>query len=220
MPPITDAPSPTHAKHWSHRVSSQVWQFKKLVHAAMMAVFKESPSLRLYSALLASSTDPETTEAELMRFLGQMGTSCPEAFAAALDIHALRNNTGALAQLLSTHAHLLRPRDVQAVQAAVLVLATDPQHQPRALALVEKEMLDTARAVRHTLLGAFSLLDEPENVSEMEQILRLRPAAAGRQASPSSSTKRLPKPRPRLRTSMASSAKVRDVCPGRARLSV
>ena len=173
--------TPLHAKHWTDRVSSQMCHFRKHVHAAMMTVFKATPSLELYSALLASSTDPEATEDELIGFLERTSLSCPEAFVASLNIHVLRRNTMALAQLLSSHSHLLRPRDALTFQSAVLTLSTDAFQQQRALNFIEKEMLDCARATRAALAPSFSRFDAPENLTEMERILKLRPSTPGRQ---------------------------------------
>ena len=174
VPKVNRRTTPSQAKHWSHRISSQMWQFRKHIHAGMLAVFKLNPSLRLYSALLSSSTDPDATGAELMSFLNETATSCPEVFAAALDIHALENNTPTIASLLSTHAHLLRPRDAPVFQRAVAALAEDPFQQLRALELIEKELLDTIVCVRAALAGPFSRLDAPSNRAELEQILKLR----------------------------------------------
>ncbi|KAH9936825.1 uncharacterized protein BXZ73DRAFT_89313 [Epithele typhae] len=179
--PIQPKSSPSHAKHWSPRISMKMPQFRQHVHAAMMTVFKVNPSLRLYSSLVASSNDPDTTSSELMRWLADYATSCPEAFAAAIDIHSLEGNRAQLISLLNTHSHLLRPRDAVAFQGAILSLANDPVHQPRALEMVEKEMLDTARAVRAALSGPFALVDMQENRVELEAILKLRSSAPGRQ---------------------------------------
>ncbi|TBU57836.1 hypothetical protein BD310DRAFT_959316 [Dichomitus squalens] len=182
VPKLHRRTTPSHAKHWSHRISSQVWQFRKHVHAAMLAVFRSNPSLRLYSALLASSADPQTTQAELTAFLSESATSSPDVFAAALDIHALENNTSAIADLLATHAHLLRPRDAPTHQCAVTTLASDPAYHSRALAIIEKELLDTARTVRAALVSSvFSRLDTLANKTELDAIVKLRSNAAGRQ---------------------------------------
>ncbi|KAI0771684.1 hypothetical protein BD413DRAFT_693192 [Trametes elegans] len=181
VPKVARKSTPSHARHWSHRISSQMWQFRRHIQAAMMAVFKTMPSLRLYSALLSISADPESTEAELMAYLGEMATSCSEVYAAALDIHARESNTETIASLLKTHAHLVRPRDAPMVQAAVSVMARNPFYQQFALEIIERELLDTARAVRSAILGPFSLLETPENRAEIEQIVKLRQNAAGRQ---------------------------------------
>ena len=158
-----------------------MWQLKKHIHAAMMQVFRVNPSLRLYTALVNGSTDPTTTEDELLRYLTEMGTSGSDAFAATLEIHKSRNDNAALVRLLSSHPHLLRPRDATVLQAVTQALAADPMHHAHALALIEKEMLDIASAVRAALTAPFALLDTPENAGELEQILKLRPSAAGRQ---------------------------------------
>ncbi|KAM5540733.1 hypothetical protein V8D89_005764 [Ganoderma adspersum] len=174
VPKVRRKTTPSHAKHWPHRISSQMWQFRKHIHARMLAVFKLNPSLRLYSALLSSSTDPDATGAELMSFLSEMAMSCPEVFAAALDIHALENNTATITSLLSTHAHLLRPRDAPVFQRAAAALAEDPFQQLRALELMEKELLDTVACVRSGLVGPFSRMDTAANKAELEQLLKMR----------------------------------------------
>lgn len=181
LPKVPETASPSHAKHWSSRISSQMWQFRKHVHTAMVAVFKINPSLRLYSAILANSTNSETTAAELMSFLNEMAPSSPEVFAAALDIHSLERNTVTLASLLSSHSHLIRPRDAPVYQSAVMALGSDPFQQHRALEIIEKELLDTTSTVHAALLTSFSLLETEENKAEIEQILKLRSSAAGRQ---------------------------------------
>ncbi|KAI0640590.1 hypothetical protein C8Q79DRAFT_995423 [Trametes meyenii] len=181
LPKVPQKGTPLHPKHWSHRISSQMWQFRRKVQAAMIEVFKVTPSLRLYSALLSHSSDPDATEAELSSYLSKMATSCPETFAATLDIYALENNTDGIASLLKTHSHLIRPRDAVVLQSAVNTMGANPFHQQRALEMIEKELLDTAHAVHTALLGPFSLLETPENRTEIEQVLKLRQSSAGRQ---------------------------------------
>ncbi|KAI0751841.1 hypothetical protein C8Q80DRAFT_1159709 [Daedaleopsis nitida] len=181
LPKVPQTSNPSHAKHWSPRISAQMIHFRTHVHNAMTSVFKITPSLRLYSALLAHSTDPEGTSAELLSFLNRMATSCPEVFSAALDIHSLENNTVAIANLLSTHSHLIRPRDAPIYQSAITTLSGDPSHLLRSQEVIEKELLDTAAAVRSALVAPFSLLETAENRAEIEHILKLRPSAAGRQ---------------------------------------
>ncbi|CDO76340.1 hypothetical protein BN946_scf185011.g4 [Trametes cinnabarina] len=181
LPKISQRSTPSHARHWSPHISSQMSQFRKLVQVAMLAVFKVSPSLRLYSALISNSSDSHVTQVELMSYLSKTATSSPEVFTAALDIHALENNTDEIGNLLKTHGHLVRPRDAPILQSAVTTMATNPFRQLFALEIIEKELLDTARAVHSALLGPFSLIDTPENRTEIEQIVKLRTAAAGRQ---------------------------------------
>lgn len=158
-----------------------MWQFRRYVQLAMTSVFKITPSLRLYLALRDNSTDPITTEAELKAYLSQMATSCPEVFSAAIEIYACEKNTDKIAALLKTHAHLIRPRDASVMQSAVATMASNAVHLPRALEIIEKELLDTAHAVHAALLGPFSQLETDDNRAEIEQIVKLRQAAAGRQ---------------------------------------
>ncbi|EIW62188.1 uncharacterized protein TRAVEDRAFT_45023 [Trametes versicolor FP-101664 SS1] len=181
IPKVAYRATPEHAKHWSHRISSQMWQFRRYVQSAMTSVFKITPSLRLYLALRDNSTDPMTTEAELKAYLSQMATSCPEVFSAALEIYACEKNADKIAVLLKTHAHLIRPRDASVMQSAVATMASNAVHLPRALEIIEKELLDTAHAVHAALLGPFSQLETDDNRGEIEQIVKLRQAAAGRQ---------------------------------------
>ena len=62
-----------------------------------------------------------------------------------------------------------------------MALAADAFQQQRALELIESEMLDAARTTRAALSGPFSRLDAPENIQEMELLLKMRSAAPGRQ---------------------------------------
>ncbi|KAH9949186.1 hypothetical protein B0H21DRAFT_157497 [Amylocystis lapponica] len=172
---------PYYANHWSERLSSQMWLLRRHIQTALTAAFKLAPSLRLYTALLAISPDTAFTQAQLQKYLETIATSCPEAFAAALDIHALEENTEALVALLNTHTHLLRPRDAASLQAAVTTIARTPSLHARALQCIEKELLETAHAIRAALLVSFSQLDTPANRAELAMILKLRPGAAGRQ---------------------------------------
>ncbi|OBZ65496.1 hypothetical protein A0H81_14617 [Grifola frondosa] len=159
----------------------QTWQLRKYIQSTMTAIFKLTPSLRLYSALVATSTDPESTEEELMEYLEDIAKSCPETFAAALEIYALEDDTEEIMSLLDSHSHLLRPRDAPALQAAVSIIATNPFYQSRALQIIEKEMLDTARAVRAAIQVSFSQLNTPANTEELHQIMKLRAGTTGRQ---------------------------------------
>jgi len=170
-----------YAKHWSSRVSSQMWRLRDHVQTALMSVFEVSPSQALFSALLSISPDPETTEEEMMTHLDTIATSCSETFSAALDIYTFMEDADMTMTLLRTHSHLLRPRDAPSLQAAVTVMGKSGDYQARSLEIIEKELLDTARALRAALLVSFSQLDTLSNKEEIQQILKLRQGAAGRQ---------------------------------------
>ncbi|KAL6304142.1 hypothetical protein BKA93DRAFT_311157 [Sparassis latifolia] len=172
---------PYFSSHWSYRVSSQMWQLRKHIQDAMMGVFKLTPSLRLYSSLLAISTDPESIESQLMKHLSSIAASSSETFSAALDIHALEDDADTIVSLLDSHSHLLRPRDAPSLQTAVACIAASPFYQAQALQIIEKELLDTARAVRSALLSSFSQVESRANIDEIMEIVKLRAGAPGRQ---------------------------------------
>lgn len=156
-------------------------ELRRRIQIAMTSVFKVRPSLRLYSALLAVSSDSESTEAELKEHIDAVATTCSDMFAAALDIHALESRTDTIVELLRGHSHLLRPRDAPSLQTAVSIMSNNPWHRPFALEIIEKELLDTAHCIRAAMLVSFSQLDDPANKKEIQQILTLRPSAGGRQ---------------------------------------
>ncbi|CCM04946.1 uncharacterized protein FIBRA_07143 [Fibroporia radiculosa] len=169
------------AKHWSYRVSSQTSQLRKHIVNAMMVVFKANPTQKLYAALSAISSDPESVEAQLLAHLATIATSSSDAFAAALDIYALQRDAEAIVGLLNRYSHLLRPRDAPSLQSAVSLMADFQYHRLRSLHIIEKELFDTAKGVRAALLVSFSQFDHPANKDELQEIIKLRQGAAGRQ---------------------------------------
>ncbi|KAH9922706.1 uncharacterized protein B0H18DRAFT_1016536 [Fomitopsis serialis] len=175
---------PHPARHWSYRISNAMPPLRSHIQAYLASVFKLTPSLQLYRALTALSSEfsvEDTTHEELGRYLEGIATSSSDAFAAALDIWAFECFPNEIATALETHSHLLRPRDASALQRAVTVLAQHEPYKRRALEIMEKEMLDTARALRNTLLVSFSHLDAPAHRAEVLAISKMRPGAAGRQ---------------------------------------
>ncbi|KZT74613.1 hypothetical protein DAEQUDRAFT_753988 [Daedalea quercina L-15889] len=174
-------PGPHPARHWSYHINSAVPALRDHIGAYLTTVFKQRPSLQLYRALFAISPEPETTHVELCRYLRTIATSSSETFAAALDIWAYECFSDEIAAALRTHSHLLRPRDAGALQHAIAIMGLEGPHKQRALQIMEKDMLDTARALRDTLLISFSHLDAPAHRTEVFNIIRLRQGAAGRQ---------------------------------------
>lgn len=172
---------PQHARHWSSRVSNQMDNFRKHIYTAMMSVFKVAPSQPLYIALCQIWPDRLETDHELRHYLKSIAVSSSETFAAALDIYATEDLPDEIIRILDTHQHLLRPRDASALQNAILTLGQTNTHNARALQVVEKELLDTVRALRAALLVSFSQLELTANKEELQQILKLRSGAAGRQ---------------------------------------
>lgn len=179
---VNDAPSGPHpARHWSYRISCAVPVVRDYIQGYLTDVFKQRPSLQLYHTLCVISPDPDRTHDEICDYLRTAATSSSEMFAAALDIWAFGNHHSDIQSALKTHAHLLRPRDAFALQNAVTALGHNRAYAPLARSIAEKEMLDTARALRNALLASFSQLDTPAHKAELQNILRMHPNAAGRQ---------------------------------------
>ncbi|EPQ59835.1 hypothetical protein GLOTRDRAFT_136589 [Gloeophyllum trabeum ATCC 11539] len=169
-----------HADHWPKKLNDHIVPLRKLVQDHLLSVFQVSPSLGLWECLLAISTDPKATRAQLEKQLSSIATSSTSTFVAALDIRSFQCNNEALISLLDTHAHLLRPRDAPSYQQAVISLSHNPFFQYRALQMLEKELLDAARAIRAALLGYFSEIDKQANKDEFEDIMKLRAASDAR----------------------------------------
>lgn len=179
---IDDVPSGPHpARHWSYRISSAVPPVRDYIRTYLTDVFKQRPSLQLYQTLCVISPETASTHVSLCEYLRTVATSSSEMFAAALDIWAYEGLPDDIQAMLRSHAHLLRPRDAGALQNAVSVLGRSSVHTPQAQIIIEKEMLDTARALRTALLASFSQLDNAVHKAELQNILRMRAGAAGRQ---------------------------------------
>lgn len=166
-------------RHWSETIASQVWLLQQRIEHALMHVFEATPSLSLYSTLRTMSHDPLNASERMLSMLQSMATSCSDVYAVALDVYALEHKIDLIVALLDSHSHLLRPRDMGALQSATIVLSHHG-HSGRALKLLEAELLDTLHATRQALLQSFSQLDTPANRAELTQIIRMRSGAAGR----------------------------------------
>ena len=163
---------PQRCKHWTTRMYNQVHQLRVLIQEALVSVFEEQPSVPLFTSLSSLSFSPEVMKLRLLRKLEPIATSCSDSFATALDIYALEDQAEEIMKLLDSHSHLLRPRDCDSLRAAARTLAREEHHQ-RALQIMEKELLDTARAIRQALLLPYSQLDLQENKDEILDILKL-----------------------------------------------
>ncbi|EMD41137.1 hypothetical protein CERSUDRAFT_111704 [Gelatoporia subvermispora B] len=167
--------------HWPWRICNQMAPLRRHIETTMINVFKKTPSLRLFNALCQLSNEPTQIEETLKQHLEVFGTSCADSFVATLDIYASEDLRDRLISLLDSHMHLLRPRDAGSLQNAVAVIAEDRTHHARAMQIIEKELLDSARAIRAAVFSAFSQLDDVANKSELSEILKLRSHAPGRQ---------------------------------------
>lgn len=173
-------PCRLHASHWSDRINAQRLELRNLVHEALLATFKLTPSLALYNSLLSISADADATSRTLLSILAKVATSSSETLVAALDIYASENLSRKIVSLLDSHSFLLRPRDALTLQTAVSVLSFDPPYQSRSLQVLEKELLDTVYSIRAALRSSFCHIEEDENKAEITEIVKLRQASLSR----------------------------------------
>lgn len=166
-------------RHWSDIIFGHVHLLQRHIEDALTSAFESAPSLPLYSTLLSMSHDPRTLEERLLSSLKTIATSCPDAYAVALEIYSLEHKVDQVVELLDSYSHLLRPRDAVALQAAT-TLISHHGHAQRALQILESELLDTIRVTRHALLQSFSQLETPQNRSELAQIIKMGSRAPGR----------------------------------------
>ncbi|KAJ7499704.1 hypothetical protein FB451DRAFT_1206240 [Mycena latifolia] len=163
-----------HASHWSENINDQRIALRDLVHQHLVALFELTPSHQIYTSILAISPDPEETESELLDTLSQIAGTSADTLVAALDIHGTEGDPADLMALLDEHSYLLRPRDSHVLQAAVGVLAEASEFHARALQLAERELLDTAAAVRSAVRMAFCRVEHKTSTQALSEILKLR----------------------------------------------
>lgn len=169
-----------HAGHWSKPINLQRPKLRELIQAKLLARFSVIPSPSLHCALLAISNEPDELEEEMQDILTDIATSSSDTFAAALSIYALDQNTDAISELLTSHYHLLRPRDASILQTAVYCIAQDSDFTLQAREIVEMELMDTARTLHAMLRPLFHRMGDEENQKEISQIVKLRSGSASR----------------------------------------
>jgi hypothetical protein len=171
-----------HAAHWSAALQDQVIPLRRLVHTHLVQSFSRMPTERLYQTILTLSDAPRKTEATLQGILRPLAAASPDALCTALYLNALSDDTPELVRLLDESAHLLRPHDAPALQAAALALGRASGTRARARALLEEELLAAARAAHVALLGCFTHLDGETPRAELAALLRLRSGTNARAA--------------------------------------
>jgi hypothetical protein len=170
-----------------------------------------SPPTTTTTTLTNTTANADTEKKEINAILDAIATSSSDTFVAALDIHShsflsvnpwradralyLASSARIISSLLTSHSHLLRPCDAPTLQKAISLLASlPPNYNPanqnqnqntkytlQALRILEKEMIETALALRTSLLPLFSgLSDVDKCTSEMGIIVRMRAASAAR----------------------------------------
>jgi hypothetical protein len=141
--------------------------------------FEMSPSVDLYHLLVGIADEPSELIDELMGMLDKVATTCSDTCAVALQIYASRNRIDSIVNVVQNHSYILRPRDASALQAAVAILPSDNYHE-LATKILHKELVETARAVRQTLLLSYSRMDTAENLTDLEQLIKLRQGSVTR----------------------------------------
>ncbi|KAI0059310.1 hypothetical protein BV25DRAFT_1918554 [Artomyces pyxidatus] len=164
---------PFHADHWPRLVDHQVPALREAVHSHLISHFRVAPSLALYAGIRGIAASPLLTRAHLLKLTQENALASSDNFVAALDIFSAENNSDTLWSLVQRGSHLLRPRDAPSFQLAATTIAQNRQLKPSSLGIVQKELLDTARALRAALLQPFSLLPEAGPSDELEKILKI-----------------------------------------------
>jgi hypothetical protein len=154
---------PLHAVHWPPTIRNQAIHLQNLVKDMLNATFKAEPTLDLYNSILTLSNEPEATENVLVKDLSEIATAGSESFTAALQIHSLRDCASALDPLLESHSYLLRSRDASALQAAAICISRNPLFHNKALSILERELIDTARSIKAAVIPCFSTIDDRKN---------------------------------------------------------
>ncbi|KAJ7062853.1 hypothetical protein C8F01DRAFT_1135447 [Mycena amicta] len=166
-------PCRLHGSHWSQAINDHHTAVRDLILQHLTALFEVTPSQKLYISILAISPTYNQTELELQKTLEEIAGCSADTLVAALDIHGAEGNAIALADLLNKHSYLLRPRDAPILQAAVAALSDLPSLQPRALQIAERELLDTAAAIRVAVRSAFCRIEDKTSASALGEIAKL-----------------------------------------------
>ncbi|KAJ6473211.1 hypothetical protein C8R45DRAFT_874442 [Mycena sanguinolenta] len=163
-----------HASHWTDNINMQRHKLRDLVHQHLMALFELTPSHKLFLSILSISADSEETEEELFETLSEIAGSSADTLVAALEIHGSEGHAPELVTLLDEHAYLLRPRDAYILQTAVGVLSEFGPFHARAVEIAEKEIFDSAAAIRAAVRTAFCRMEEKTLKDTLTEIMKLR----------------------------------------------
>jgi hypothetical protein len=169
-----------HATHWSGTLNAERVVIRDLVQERLHTIFETTPSLRLYNILISISHDTQATKTRLLSNLSNCAGSTADTLVASLDIHIAADNPSEIIYLLDSYAYLLRPKDAPTLQACVAILSDDPTYQPRGLAILEKELTDSLRAIYIAIRGAFSKVDDESYKREIGEIMKLRTGSHAR----------------------------------------
>jgi hypothetical protein len=173
-----------HASHWPKKLNEARVRLRELVRTSLISQFSTMPSYTLFNSIVAISDadgmDGDEVCEELLPTLIRVATYSSENYAAALHICAIHLHRDKLMSLLTTHSHLLRPRDTAQHQLATIILAASPTYHLNGLHILEKELLDTVHTIRAFVRSAFCHIDTLSNKAELTEIVALRQEALGR----------------------------------------
>jgi hypothetical protein len=170
-----------HAHHWTTLINDQRLPLQKIVEGRLRSIFEVTPSLPLFMTILSISRNVPESQKWLFSTIAQNATNTPETLAAALEIFSAESEVPRVLALLDSHSYLLRPRDAQSLQLAVVTIGESPQYHARAIPIITKELSDSIREIHVAVRSGFSHIDEAKNHHELAEILKLRAGRIRRQ---------------------------------------
>lgn len=162
------------ARHWTKRIRQHCIPFRKMITAQLIEIFRASPSFVLYTTMLNLNADDKDVKPTLLSVVNSIARTSGQTAATSIQIYTLHNDLAALASLLDSHSHLLRPRDSRQLQLAAKTFDLHPLYRQRSARLVEKELRDTAACIGASIKDCFSQTDSPEQRAELVAIVKLR----------------------------------------------
>jgi hypothetical protein len=168
-----------HATYWTEQINKERIPLRECVVKRLFAIFKQTPSLRLFRSLTSISLDSGLRD-ELFETLQEIAGDSPDNLVAALDIYIDDDDLTEIAELLEEYIHLLRPRDLVTLQCAVALLAEETPHQKLALSTFESELGDSFQAIYVAVRSCFVHIEEDHNKAELAEILKLKSSSPAR----------------------------------------
>jgi hypothetical protein len=163
-----------HADHWPKSANFPIDDVRDLVQQCLVSYFQILPSLELYRGIKSISTDATTVQRSLLEAAESNALWSSDNFAAALSIFASEDSAETIWKLHTRGAHLLRPRDAQDYQSAVVALSNKSTFKSRALKICQNQLLTIAREFRASLCVPFSRLYDSARLVELEALLEQR----------------------------------------------
>jgi hypothetical protein len=162
------------ACHWPESINDERISLREHVEEVLKDVFKVTPSLDLFESLLNICPNRTETSKELVSILSPIATNSSENFVAALGIYRETGDLITVLSLIDSHSYLLRPQDTVVYQESVVHLAAHPLTYEDGVRLLNKELLDTVRAIRAAVNSFFTQIEEAAPKKVMSEIRKLR----------------------------------------------